>query len=289
MKRLFIVVLGSIMLTACGEKFISTVDLGIQSKPVIGCFLTPGDSILEVSVTMSVPISSRDQRYPIRRDAVVRLVSDTESLTLTYTDSTQTFLILAPTFVVPGRRYRLQVELDGKRYEAETRVPELYNPQLSLEFTKTVATDPFFSDTVYNFRKNWKAPAFGPHYFASIVLHQGFDLDGKLLYQVPITDDFTSALDLSYFTSNTPSRDFQRRIEEVYLNFVFDPTRETERFAARLYYGDFAFYKYHESVDNNWWSSGDFFTEPSPVYSSFDDAFGAFGSYIKLETSIPFR
>lgn len=289
MKRLLLLIIGSSLLTACGEKFISTVDLGIQSKPVIGCFLTPGDSVLEVSVGMSVPISSRDQSYPIRRDAVVRLLSDTETLTLTYTDSTQTFLILAPNFVAPGRRYRLQVDVDGKRYEAETRVPEVYDPQLSLEYTKTLSTSNFFSDTVYNFRKNWTAPAIAPHYFASIVLQQGFDSDGKFLYEVPITDDFSSILDLAYFTSTSPSRSFQRRIEEVFLNFVFDPTRETERFTARLYYGDLAFHRYHESVDNNWWSSGDFFTEPSPVYSSFQDAYGAFGSYLQFETSISFR
>ncbi len=286
MRKFILLLLVSLVLTSCGEKFISSVDLGVEAKPVIGCFLVPGDTLISVSVTMSNLLYSRNPNvFKVRNDAVVRLLSNGQVLNLTYDTDREKYVKLDSTFVVAGQNYRLEVELDGLQHAAETTVPQAYNDTISLELIPVYRNWGTRTDTSYSFQKRWQAPATGPYYFGSAILVENY-VNDTLISIYPADDDGYSPIRLLLYSSSTPFRQFQRTSTRSFGSFR--EANSKYRFTAELLLTDLSFYRYSSSLEAHWYNAGEFFVEPSPVYSSFDNALGVFGSFVRSRAYTPF-
>lgn len=289
MRHYLACLLLGLLLSGCGEKYISSVDMGTVSKPVIGCFLTPGDSTISVSVTMSKLLYTRNQaNFKVREDASVRLLSNGQTRNLTFDPSSETYTIVDPNFVVSGQIYKLEVALDGNIHSAETTVPLTYNNNLSLELVPVYENSGTRIDTNYNYTKRWQAPPGGTYYFGSIVMQETY-INDTLTSIYPADDNSSSILRLLFFTASDPNKQYMRSSPRSYNDgSSFGGATFKYRFVAEILQTNLSFYQYHISLDQHWNSAGEFFIEPSPVYSSFENALGVFGSFVRSRASTPF-
>lgn len=129
MKKYAIYIFALLILTGCdrffefgGEEFLDEYDLKTQPMLAVEAMITEEDTIQVVRLTTTKSISG-GEKSPVVKDAVVEVTGGGTSYVYEYVDSLEAF---AARFAgVPDMEYHLQINWNGKAYEARETMANL--------------------------------------------------------------------------------------------------------------------------------------------------------------------
>ncbi|MDP2188659.1 MAG: DUF4249 domain-containing protein [Sphingobacteriaceae bacterium] len=280
MKKLFPILFLLLATTACRETVISTANINIPVKLVVGCFISPQDDTLYATVTLSKPLYKRNGNqfdFETVTNATVQISDGSTSATFTYNSDLGRYLLPRATFnIQSGRTYQLEVSTpDGKRIKASTTVPAPQNFNFTLQLTNT-STSP--DDSRYLMDARWQGvpgPERNYRFIYGIRTVSSFD-DYEYW---PTADEWNAS---QYFSDLTQENRNYRFRETIYAGWrnPFDSTQIS--LTAVLQELDIHSYRYFTSLAAQLTTGGGF-SEPVVIYSNVEDGLGCFGSHYQYK------
>jgi hypothetical protein len=251
------------MLMACNNiSNVEDVDVPHQEqKLVVQSFISPQDTLIKVSVTLSQPIfnNPHSNDFPIVENAVVKISDGIITKTLTFFNDIYTsyYSINTSEFpIVVGKTYYLTVTTpDGKSVKATTTIPSS-NKTLTCSLVQT-------SDEYTNILiAQWNDPAGTEDYYQ--VWYANPTYYDSTIYDYPrITVDYTD--------KNSDGMLLTKRIEiEEY---------SVSGGKVSLIHASKEYYLYHSKVKASLNSEGNPFSENIQVYSNIDGGYGIFAGF----------
>ena len=290
-KRILFIFTFSLLIgfTAC-EKEVTNIKLPqASSKLVVTSFISPQDTLLRVSVVESIPaigkstLSSNDIR-----NATVTMSDGDRSVTFTYHDTDHAYVANAEELpIIPGNSYTLEVsDTKGRKAEATGTVP--INQPIGVEMVIDSAKSDYADFMQYYMMLNWQdTPGEINYYriFAEIATTQGSHSPfSQRVYFEGSSNDiqlFTdNRLDGAKFSSSRGS--------------IWKPSYNPDYPTANTLFGyllntDEHYYRYHQSLNNNYHTDGNPFAEPVLLYSNMNGSLGVFASYNRNTVSMPLK
>lgn len=272
--------MGSIALTGCRETVISTADIKIPEKLVLGCFISPQDDTIRATLTLSRPIYGRrgnawDWEFDQVTNAVVRLTDGTNTATLVYNSTEEAYILPAAALpIVAGGRYTMTVEApDGKRVRASCTVPATQNYAPQIQTTGVGSTQRW--DWRIRITANWQRLPGEQRYFS---FSPGYYIHnpsfGSDWVENSWSDNFFSMK--FYSDQDLVNGQFQHR-EELYPSSI-GPGLNKYAMYGSLKELDVHSYRYLSSLQAQYQSGTGGFAEPIVVYSNVEDGIGCFGA-----------
>lgn len=280
MKKLFPYLLLLLASTACRETVISTADINIPEKLVVGCFISPQDDTLYATVTLSKPLYKRNRNqyeFETVTNATVQISDGSSNATFTYNSDLDRFVLPAASFAIqPGTTYQLEVSTpDGKRTKASTTVPVAQDFSFTLQLNST-ATNP--EESSYMMDARWQGVP-GPERFYRFIygIRTVSSWDDYVYW--PTADEWNAS---QYFSDLTQENRIYRVRETIYAGWrsPFDSTQYS--MTALLQELDVHSYRYFTSLAAQITTGGGF-SEPVVVYSNIEDGLGCFGSHFQYK------
>lgn len=263
---------------------------------VVHSYISPQDTVLAVSVSLSRPskggLPSKSQ-FDAVSNSVVTLSDGNRSIKLNYVP-TQTIYQADPKQfpIVAGRTYQLTVSTpQGEQLTATTTIPNRV-PISQVELDSVAST--YNNGVDYLVRFGWQDPAQAANYY-----HIAGDVDyGTISRQYTAANTYTDvpyrATTPIYFTADGS-------INSPYLNDVKSNGREMTSSRGRVNFNYYvngkpvanppidanvyllnvteAYYKYHQSVQQQSANRDNPFAEPTLIQGNIQGGFGCFGSY----------
>jgi hypothetical protein len=287
MTRIFlniIFILGvSSLLSACIRTLDEKDMPKIETKLVIGGYISPQDTIVKIFVGKSVPIYQKsDQMFNVNppiSDASVLLSGNGLSTSLLYDEKLSSYTVSTSHFpIAPGATYHLIVSTPAGLYaEAETTVPSAINSSLtfSLDTVETSSTYGYSGKSL-QISVLWEDTPNQNNYFR-IYGEIGVLYDSSF-YQYPRYNYY----DVLQFDTKTIV------IKDIgYVNGIIGPIKadtplENKQFndiSLSLLNTDRNYYEFYKSYDSNY--QDNFFSEPQNIYTNIKGGLGIFASYQK--------
>jgi Domain of unknown function (DUF4249) len=240
----------------------------VDPKLVIQGFLSPQDEIIQIRVSKSKPVFGiYDEDSYYIENAVVRLMSNTDTTILEYDSQLQTYSVSQLDYPIEGgRTYALEVSAPGlKSVYATTTVPTLTPDVSSADY---VSTQNFeggnFGEysTTFEYNVQWMDNEPGESFYRLIL-----GLEGTGSGSEPVDLLLTDVLNEGEVIS-----------KNVFVGTWYsDINPEQEPFGIYLLTVDENYYRYH--LTTNSIGGDDPFTEPVQVYSNITNGLGCFGSF----------
>jgi hypothetical protein len=278
-----------IAFTGC-EKEVTNIKLPqASSKLVVTSFISPQDTLLRVSVVESVPaIGKSTLSSNTIRDATVTMSNGDRSVTFTYQDTQQAYVADADVLpIVQGNSYALEVvDTKGRKANATCTVP--INQPVDVEMVIDSAKSDYADFMQYYMTLNWQdTPGEINYYriFAEIATTQGSH--SPFSQRVYFED---SRNDINLLTDNRlDGAKFSSPRGSIWKPPYNPDHPTTNTLVGYLLNTDEHYYRYHQSLNNNYNTDGNPFAEPVLLYSNMNGGLGVFASYNRNTVSMPIK
>ena len=263
------------MLAACEQNIIVELD-EYSPKASVQCILFPGETatlVLSESVSY-FDYTENPKEVNYIRNALVVISNGNAKDTLNYDSAEESYQ--GATIIKEGTTYEMLVSYNGKSFTAETTVPypvevdsiTVKNGKLEY-FIEDGDTISAYTSEVPTIRVHFTDPeGLGDYYLLQDLFSQ-YIVDSSLSeikYYItpPVSDEFGDGDTLSLF----------QWLDCGYGDFLLDSI-ELE---IRIFRMNEEMGLFFTSLNNQVFSEGDPFTEPSPVKSNIENALGIFGA-----------
>ncbi len=265
-KIIFILLFGSFLLISSCRKKDSTVKLPeVPSKLVIVSFISPQDSLIKVSVTLSQPLynNAASNQYNSVTDAEVIISSSIGSASLVYNAVLKSYVVDSTLLKIrEGISYVVSVKTpDGKRANATTSIPSV-NKTISYSFN---------ADST-KLRCAWLDQAGSIDFYRLFLQNSSYFLFEGHNNQ---SGDFSDTIKVNYATTEW-ALDKDQDGEVLKKAMDFSPLHiEGQSYYLFLLHVSKEYYDYGIKllVAQN---TGNPFAEPVPMYSNVNGGFGIF-------------
>jgi hypothetical protein len=273
-------ILGLLILSSCRETVVSTADINIPEKLVLGCFISPQDDTIRATLTLSRPIYGRrgtpwDWEFEQVPNAVVRLSDGINTATLVYSSSAEAYLLPASALpIVAGLTYTMTVEApDGKRVQASCTVPTIQNfsPQMQAGIQGNVER----FDWRIRVNASWQRLPGDERYFS---FSTGYDFNNSNFGSDWLSNSsFSNFYSMRFYTDrDLVNGQFAHR-EEIFPG-TFSPGVTRYAINGQLQEHDIHSYRYLSSLQAQDQTGIGGFSEPVVIYSNVVDGIGCFGA-----------
>lgn len=263
--------------TACRETVISTADINIPVKLVVGCFISPQTDTLTASVTLSKPLYTRTNTDTFENvtNANVQITDGSQTAVFSYDSNRALYFLPSSQFdIAPGLTYSLVVTTpDGKRATATCTVPTAKN----LNFSLTASEAPNSVDEWGNYGQveaRWTAPGDVERFYRF-----NYALVTELTNTTEVSWQNTAPFYNTQFLRDSESTNGLFRFRETfYLGFQDPWSSSTQRVEGLLQELDRNSYFYFSSLANQLNTAGGF-GEPTVIYTNVEGGLGCFGAH----------
>jgi hypothetical protein len=237
----------------------------VESKLVINAFISPQDTMIKVTVSLSQPLfnNSNSTQYSSIDNATVQVSNGSSTQTLTYNSTDYYYFLNATQLpIIAGNTYYLTVTTpDGKNVNASTTIPSI---DTTLSFSTHQSTNPNSGTQVY-INASWNdIPGSEDYYqlafYTSAMQIQ--DLDTSYIYYLAGSDNFSD--------KNVDGQTMNNSLE-VYL---YDVTSKGE---LELIHASKEYYLYHSK-----------FAEPVIMYTNINGGYGVFAGFNQYKKTVVF-
>lgn len=237
----------------------------VESKLVINSFISPTDSIVKVTVTMSQPLynNSNSNNYATVTNANVQINDGINFQTLTYNAIDNYYFVSTTLFPISiGTTYYLNVSTpDGKNVNANTSIPTTNN---TLTYTAEKIDNPNF-ENLYYVETNWNDIAGLENYYKVAF----YSLTCQEIYREYY---LTNAINVS-----DKDKDGQL-LSETFVNYFSCMNSIFPEGQLLLIHASKEYYLYHSKLSTAT-NSGGPFSEPVQMYTNINGGFGVFAGY----------
>jgi len=285
-----LVLLIAIGFTAC-EKIVDNVDIPVQeAKLVVNCYISPEDTLIKASVYASVPIwsvSAYNDYTPIST-ATVKIATGNTEKTLAYNTQEGEYVLNAASFPIQEDVvYRLSVSAPGfTPVDATCKVPLQINKSLTFLSFDSIEGDQYATE--YKLKTEFTDFSGLGNYYR---------IGG---YSITLYDNGNGSVgDTSYMSLYSKNdqefmadkdNDGQKIQSELnYWKYKYEDGMGSEKLLGLklfLLTTDEHYYKFHKSLSG--YAGDDPFSEPTIVYSNFNNGLGVFGAYRKYTIDYTF-
>jgi hypothetical protein len=269
------------------EKFPGTA----RSKLVVGCFISPQDTVVWVSLTESKPLYDTVKRPSMVANASIVLYNDaSDSLVIRDTLSGYYLAALGSFLIEGGKAYRLMVRArDGRAVSATCTVPGDPVPITAISVdsglvrTVTVGNDPVDSTIERYASVQWKDPAGANYYRVWGQLQQSANVlkDGKVT-QV----NFTKLLYFNEENARTmivsdrnQENGLMQSADGVYWSGKYPHEVARQEIIMHLLNTDKTYYDYYQSISQYDQADDNPFAEPVNVKGNITGGYGCFAAF----------
>ena len=244
----------------------------VESKLVINSFISPQDTLVRVTVSISQPLynNSNSGQYTAISNATVQINDGTNFQTLTYNSDYNYYFISSSQFpITVGTTYYLAVSTpDGKNVSASTTVPSLNS---TLTFSSQNVFDPN-SSFKYFFKTQWNDFAGTENYYRIVYYDKEFDGVDTVLWSA-----YSKTLSDKGKDGGIINHDF-----EVYTAYITTGNGLGE---LQLIHASKEYYLFHSKLLDAAFSGGPF-SEPVQMYSNITGGFGVFAGFNAYKVSV---
>lgn len=278
MKKLLLPLFGLLIASsACRETVISTADINIPVKLVVGCFINPHDDTLYATITLSKPLYKPNNspfEFDIVNNATVQISNGSNTANFVFNSDLQKYQLAASDITItPGSSYTLTVSTpDGKRVTASTVVPAAQNFNFSLAITPETSVDEFDRRALLDAR--WQGVPGPDRYYRFIY---GIKTSNEFFIDEywPNSDSWNGT---QFYSDAQQENRLYRFRETIYLGWLGEPGNETTTSVTGLLQElDVHSFRYFSSLAAQLTTGGGF-SEPVVVYSNVEGGLGCFGS-----------
>jgi len=263
MKRYFAILFLLITLISC-EKEANIKLPEVKPMPVIFCFISPSDTVIQIKLTMSQPLFEKQDIniYAGVKDANVTLSSAQGNISLTYNQGKNAYIALTSVYpIIAGQTYKLVVTLnDGTVVEAETTVPDKNIPILATS-VQTITTN---NNQFLRFKLDFQDDGSQTNYYRVAMADIISFLPGDTTYsETGIRNTYTDAnnngalMELSFDHYN-----YGGNSSVGYMIYLLNTNKD--------------YYLFHQSLRN--YGQTNPFAEPSLVYTNIKGGLGVFAA-----------
>jgi hypothetical protein len=238
-------------------------------KLVVGCYISPQDSIVTLTLTRSKPVfgSTSPSGYKPVTDASVIISNSTQSVTLSYNDLTEKYEVSSALFPIEGgATYELNVLTpQGESVSSSCKVPASNINSASIELTDV-------ENSTKVITVKWQDNPAETNYY---VVHGEIETLEKIGEDTLIgnmnTDNYNTVNDSKSIGNELSMRLMAKQPTE---KVVFT------RYNAYLLNVDVNYYLLNKAVAD--YREGDPFSEPLPLYTNIKNGLGVFAAYQKI-------
>lgn len=272
-----------LLISSCEKD--AKIDIPKQTrKLVVTSFISPQDSQLTVSVTLSTPLFETDpdnNAFDYVTDATVSMSNGTTTQVFTYNTSLQLYTLPASMLpVVAGKTYQLKIATpDGKYAEAHCTVPVPDNQSPVL-----IAIDSAElrnGSTEYRFKINYTdQPGITNFYRLGA---QVKTVNGQIFSAISGNDP-TSILQGSVLDDDTKQSgaEITHRFSHEFYDYFSSP----DSLYIDLLITDESYYRFHSTLFSHLQAKNNPFAEPVLMYSNINGGLGCFAGYTRKTSLI---
>lgn len=272
--------------TAC-EKEVTNIKLpSVPSKLVVTSFISPQDTRLRVYVLKSVPaISKSNLSSDDIRNASVHMSDGSKSVDFIYNEREHAYIADAKNLpIIPGNTYFLEVsDTEGRKTEASCTVP--VNQNIALEIAIDSAKSQYSDFMEYYMIMKWQDTPGEINFYrtsAEIKIEQ----QQNTFYQPVYFDGYDL---VTFADSRLDGARFSSPPGSIWKPSYNPDYPVTNTLYAYLLNTDEHYYRYHQSLRNNYNVDGNPFAEPVLIYSNMNGGLGVFGSYNRHAVTMPLK
>lgn len=268
------------------EKFLGHT----SSKLIVGCFISPQDSVVRVSLTESKPLYDTLKQSSMVTDARIVLYSKNDSLVINDTLSGFYIAPISNFTIKGGETYNLRVKtVDGRTVNATCTVPEQPIPinQIIIDsgLVKTVAVgnDPIDSTIERYASIQWKDPIGVNYYRVFGQLNQSENIQAE---SNSIKIDFTKLLYFNEENSRTmilsdknQKNGIMQSADGVYWTGKYRGKVLKQEITMHLLNIDKTYYDYYQSINQYELADDNPFSEPINIAGNINGGYGCFAAY----------
>jgi len=260
--------LGLFMLSSC-EDYVD-IEIPQQEKRIVAySFISPQDTVIQVFVGNSLPLFAGSQNIqfePELINATVRLSDGINEIIIPFNTQTLNFEYSTSDYpIVSGTTYTLTIEVEGyETVTAQTTVP-MQTPHFTsteLMLLHEGSSNGFEPQDKYAIDMKWNDIAGTENYYSVNI----FSTYGE----------YTNADARYYYTDKDADGTTLSRRAETY-SYYYPEGGIEPSFRIYLLNVNKDYYLYHRSIQNI--TYGDPFSEPSMVYTNFENGLGCFGAF----------
>lgn len=280
-NKIYIVILFTCTLFMAGcEKDVDNIKLPTTDpKLVVGCFISPQDAWIHVTLTRSNPIfgpgHSSANSQPVT-DASVIISNGSSTASIPFQNANELYELSAAAFpILPGQTYTLAVSTPkGENVTGTCTVPFSNLSSMTVDFTDTSAA--------YSAKKldvKWTDISSEVNYYR--VFGQTVSVDtvntGDTVYY-----DMYSITGAIYNDQEKDGHELYSKLEGY---GYYEQDYKLIAYDLYILNIDAAYYNYQKSLQN--YTYGDPFSEPSPLYTNIQGGLGIFAAYQKFHVRYP--
>lgn len=283
-----------------------------ESKLVVHCYLSVGDTLITAYVTESLPVFKErtSNEHRVVSFAEVKLSGSGRQVVLTFNEHTRAYTAKADVLggILPGETYRIDVTDGIRAVNAVTTVPSTAYPITSYKTDTTYHVSFSTFDTLLVVQFRWDDPVGIGNYYrvagqARVVSDyreygdNGQYVDKRGTFVVPL--EWDERYGQSEFQSDAgadgapmespPGRVRLNRpilgYSEQGPNYAVRPN-EVRQVTLDLFHTDEHYFKYHRSVALHREAGDNPFAEPVLIYSNVQGGLGVFASYHSFSIGI---
>jgi hypothetical protein len=265
-----------LIILACIASCSKTVDNiklpEVPPKLVVYSYISPADTIIQVNVSMSVPIfnSTNNNSDNIVKDATVTMWDDFgSSITIPYDPLTKTYNISSSALpIIAGRTYHLKVVSGDKTAESGCTVPS--EPNTSLQFVSMDSTLDENNQKIITLKVKFTDTPGQPDYYRVYPMVYGVQ------YFMGLTDTITNKIYFDFGNELVSDKDHDG-LTYNYTATYYYMTEVPIYFKVFLFHTDKDYYELHKSIYN--YQGDNPFSEPTLIYSNMSGGYGVFAAF----------
>lgn len=268
MKKLFVILpVLSLALTSCEQD--ANVDVPeVDPMIVINCFITPQDSIIRATISLSQPVFSISSNNGPVTDATVTLYGNSSSVGLTYNQLTDSYEASATVFpILAGNEYHIVVSVpSGLSADAYTTVPGATANFNSSMVDTITSQNSWGSEGEARMSYSFSDPGGQQNFYYLVPYH--------VIWGQWNNDTVFRRAGWELFSDeNADGTTISRHFTSYYYSNNGDSV-----VAIDLYFlhGNYDYYSFHRSLEN--YSGDNPFAEPSLTYSNVTNGLGIFAA-----------
>lgn len=272
-KVLSIILLTAFFFFSCEKELKDSEFPKVPSKLVVGCFISPQDTVLSVYLTESSPIGTvtdHSSGPKILRNAKVILSSTKGSIELAFNEETDNYEANAALMPIEsGRTYFLNVtSADGRVASGQCIIPPI-NTNLTVSIDSVAS--PSYNQTSYEYKPS-----------ASFIDNSGEKNYYRLYGQSTVFDTTMNQVNRHPFIFNNAERLLNDDGKDgntfgPYVASVMPYYGTVQALEVLLLSVDSHYYNYYTSVETS--TQYDPFSEPENIYSNIEGGLGVFAAY----------
>ena len=261
-----------------------------NSKLVVGCFISPKDTVIVVTLSRSNPIfgpnHNNNSNNLLVTDASVTISDDAASVTVPYNSANERYELQSGLFpIMPAQTYSLTISTPkGESVSASCTVPISNLTSLTVDFIDTTITNP---NDYLRINVKWQDIPNQTNYYRAY---------GEIILIDPFPSSNNDTVPYEMYAPKSVLNDNEKDGKDMaaslegYIPYGIDNgVQQTVKIIAYDIYLlniDAEYYKYQYSLDHYSYG-GDPFSEPSPLYTNIKGGLGIFAAYQKLYMRFP--